>query len=78
MRLESIILSRSTRSRLESRSHMKESLFFVFFKIRNPKSQAPNLRVSGVGCQVSGKRNIKTETWTLNTETLVIVICNFH
>jgi hypothetical protein len=39
LRLESIILSRSTRSRLESRSHMKESLFFVFFKIRNPKSE---------------------------------------
>ncbi len=24
---------------------------------RNLKSQAPNLRVSGVGCQVSGKKN---------------------
>jgi len=29
---------------------------------RNPTSQAPNLRVSGVGCQVSGKRNIEAET----------------
>jgi hypothetical protein len=30
--------------------------------VPNPKSQAPNLRVSGVGCQVSGKRNIVAET----------------
>ena len=62
MRLESIILSRSTRSRLESRSHMKESLFFVFFKIRNPKSQIPSTKSQGVRCQVSGKKNKKTET----------------
>jgi len=30
--------------------------------IPNPKSQATNLRVSGVGCQVSGKKNTKAET----------------
>jgi hypothetical protein len=29
---------------------------------QNIKLQAPNLRVSGVGCQVSGKKNKKTET----------------
>jgi hypothetical protein len=28
----------------------------------NPKSQAPILKVSGVGCQVSAKRNIEAET----------------
>jgi len=31
--------------------------------IRNPKSQAPNLKVSGFRCQVSGQRNTKAETW---------------
>jgi hypothetical protein len=30
--------------------------------LQNIKSQAPNLRVSGVGCQVSGKKDKKTET----------------
>ena len=30
---------------------------------QNPKFQAPNLKVSGVGCQVSGKRNIEAETF---------------
>ncbi len=30
--------------------------------LKNIKFQAPNLRVSGVGCQVSGKKNKKTET----------------
>jgi hypothetical protein len=30
-------------------------------KMQNIKFQAPNLRVSGVGCQVSGKRNIEAE-----------------
>jgi hypothetical protein len=30
---------------------------------QNPKSQAPNLKVSGIGCQVSGKRNIEAETF---------------
>ena len=29
---------------------------------KNPKSQVPNLRVSGVRCQVSGKRNIEAGT----------------
>jgi hypothetical protein len=28
--------------------------------LQNNKSQAPNLRVLGVGCQVSGKKNKKT------------------
>ncbi len=30
--------------------------------LQNIKFQALSLRVSGVGCQVSGKRNIKAET----------------
>jgi hypothetical protein len=30
--------------------------------LQNIKFQAPNLRVSGVGCQVSGKKNKNTET----------------
>jgi len=30
--------------------------------LQNIKFQAPNLKVSGVGCQVSGKRNIEAET----------------
>ena len=29
-------------------------------------------------CQVSGKENLEAETWTLNTETLVIVICDLE
>jgi hypothetical protein len=29
--------------------------------MQNIKFQAPNLRVLGVGCQVSGKRNIEVE-----------------
>jgi hypothetical protein len=29
----------------------------------------PDFRVSGVGCQVSGKKHKKTETWTLKPET---------
>jgi len=29
---------------------------------QNIKFQAPNLKVSGVGCQVSGKKNKKSET----------------
>jgi hypothetical protein len=29
---------------------------------QNPKLQAPNLSVLGVGCQVSGKKNKKAET----------------
>jgi len=59
LRLESIILSRSTRSRLESRSHMKESLFFVFFKIRILKSQNPSTKSQGFRCRVSGVREEK-------------------
>jgi hypothetical protein len=38
---------------------------------QNIKFQAPNLRVSGVGCQVSGKKN-------KNTETSVFVIWDFY
>jgi hypothetical protein len=34
----------------------------LFASFTNPQSQAPNLRVSGVGFQVSGKRNIEAET----------------
>jgi hypothetical protein len=30
--------------------------------LKNIKSQAANLKVSGVGCQVSGKKNKNTET----------------
>jgi hypothetical protein len=39
--------------------------------LQNIKFQAPNLRVSGVGCQVSGKKN-------KNNETSVFVIWNFY
>jgi hypothetical protein len=30
--------------------------------LQNIKFQAPSLRVSGVGCQVSGKKDKQTET----------------
>jgi hypothetical protein len=33
-----------------------------WWSLGNPKLQAPNLRVSSVGCQVSGKKDKKTET----------------
>jgi hypothetical protein len=39
--------------------------------LQNIKFQEPNLRVLGVRCRVSGRRNIKAVTLTLNPETSI-------
>ena len=46
----------------------------------NPKSQEPNLKLSGVRFQVSGRtdRKAKLEPWNPNTETLALGICNLE
>ena len=33
----------------------------------------PNLKVSGVGCQVSGKKNKKAKTWLLDSASFFLV-----